>query len=364
MFPETQPSAYYTGCNQSVLRAVPPAACKILEVGCAEGQLGAALKHGRPDRTVFGIERQPDVAARAAERVDRVFCLDVAMDDPPLELHSLDCLLFGDILEHLVDPEAVLRRFRRFLAPGGVALASIPNLQHHTLLAALLSGDFQYAPAGLLDATHLRFFTGSTILKLFLDAGYEPSLLDAIRLPCSRGLAAAAGPLLDYLGLDRARTVDQLDVYQHIVLGRPLEDIEPTEHDETLVTFVSCVSNDSILGANLLASPCLEPGSPHEVILVKNCPSAAAGLNIGLERAEHEWIVCAHQDVYLPRCWDRRLARRLREADRGRGRLRGRGRASGTGTSLRSGASPRFVASCRRAGRLGRRSRPVAPRWT
>jgi len=50
MFPETQPSSYYAGCNQSLLRAVPPKACKILEVGCAEGQLGAALKHGRPDR--------------------------------------------------------------------------------------------------------------------------------------------------------------------------------------------------------------------------------------------------------------------------------------------------------------------------
>jgi len=160
MFPETQPSSYYTGCNQSLLGAVPPEACRILDVGCAEGQLGAALKHRRPNRTVFSIERQPDVAARAAERLDRVYALDVATDEPHLEPHSLDCLLFGDILEHLVDPEAVLRRFQRFLAPGGVALASIPNLQHHTLLAALLSGDFQYAPAGLLDATHLRFLTG------------------------------------------------------------------------------------------------------------------------------------------------------------------------------------------------------------
>jgi len=316
MFRETQPSSYYTGCNQSLLRAVPSEARRILEVGCAEGQLGAALKHRRPDRTVFGIERQPDVAARAAERLDQVFTIDVATDDAPLERHSLDCLLFGDILEHLVDPEAVLRRFRRFLAPGGVALTSIPNLQHHTLLAALLSGDFQYAPAGLLDATHLRFFTGSTILKLFLDAGYEPRLLGAIRLPCSPALAAAAGPLLDYLGLNRARTVDQLDVYQHIVLGRPLEDIEPALDDGAPMTFVACVSDDAILGANLLASPCLEPGSRHEVVLVKNCPSAAAGLNIGLEQAKHEWIVCVHQDVYLPRGWDRRLARQLREAER------------------------------------------------
>jgi len=316
MFPEIQRSSYYTGCNQSLLRAVPPNACRILEVGCAEGQLGAALKHRRPDRTVFGIERQPDVAARAAERLDQVFVLDLATDDPPLEPHSLDCILFGDILEHLVDPEAVLRRFHRLLAPGGVALASIPNLQHHTLLAALLSGDFQYAPAGLLDATHLRFFTGSTILKLFLDAGYEPSFVDAIRVPCSPALAAAAGPLLDYLGLNRARTAAQLDVYQHIVLGRPLEDVEPAHDDEAPVTIVACVSDDAILGANLLASPCLEPGSPHEMSLVKNCPSAADGLNAGLQRAKHEWIVCAHQDVYLPRGWDRRLARQLREAER------------------------------------------------
>src|SRR5262249_14787653 len=147
----------------------------------------------------------------------RVFTLDVAEDDPPLESRSLDCLLFVDVLEHLVDPEAVLRRFRRILAPRGVVLASLPNVQHHTILAALLSGDSQYAPAGLLDATPLRFFTGSTILKLFLDAGYEPECLDAIRLPSPPGLAAAARPLLEYLGLHPGRTMAHLEVYQHIV---------------------------------------------------------------------------------------------------------------------------------------------------
>ncbi len=71
--------------------------------------MGAALKHRRPDRTVNGIERQAGVAARAAERLDRVFSLDIATGDPPLEPDSLDCILFGDVLEHPVDPEAVLR---------------------------------------------------------------------------------------------------------------------------------------------------------------------------------------------------------------------------------------------------------------
>ncbi len=322
-----QPSHYYLGCNQALLRAVPSGARRILDVGCAGGRLGAALKQGRPDRTVFGIERQPEAAALAARCLDQVFTLDIAQQDPPLESRSLDCLLFGDVLEHLIDPESVLRRFRRFLVPGGVVLASIPNIQHHTILAALLSGDFQYVPAGLLDATHLRFFTGSTMLKLFLDAGYEAECIDAIRLPAPPGLAGAARPLLDYLGLHPGRTLPQLDVYQHIVQGRPIENssipevgapgigVESVPTDAVPLSFVTCVSDESILQANLLASPCLHPGSPHDVGAIRGASSAAAGLNQGLEWAEHELVVCVHQDVYLPRGWDRRLVRRYRLAE-------------------------------------------------
>jgi SAM-dependent methyltransferase len=187
------PEDYYAGCNPALLRAVPDRVRIILDVGCGEGRLGAALKDGRPDRVVYGIEMQPAAAARAAECLDRVFRLDVADGDPPLEANSLDCIAFGDVLEHLVDPEAVLTRLRRLLAPGGVAIASIPNIQHHTILAALLRGDFQYTSAGLLDATHLRFFTGSTIVKLFLDAGYEPEIVDTIRVPAHPGWTRRRG---------------------------------------------------------------------------------------------------------------------------------------------------------------------------
>jgi Glycosyltransferase like family len=82
------------------------------------------------------------------------------------------------------------------------------------------------------------------------------------------------------------------------------------------LTFVACVSDDEILGANLLASPCLKPGSPHELILVKNSRSAADGLNLGIARARHELVVCLHQDVHLPPGWDRRLIRQLDAATR------------------------------------------------
>jgi hypothetical protein len=85
---------------------------------------------------------------------------------------------------------------------------------------------------------------------------------------------------------------------------------------DTLLSFAACVSDAGVIQANLLASPCLRADSAHEVIVLKNCPSAAAGLNVGLDRARHEWVVCVHQDVVLPEGWDRRLAEQLEDAKR------------------------------------------------
>ena len=81
------------------------------------------------------------------------------------------------------------------------------------------------------------------------------------------------------------------------------------------LSFVACISDHAVLRSNLLASSCLGPESSREVIVLKNCPSAAAGLNIGLERAKHDWVVCVHQDVYLPEGWDRLLMNQLRQAE-------------------------------------------------
>ena len=86
--------------------------------------------------------------------------------------------------------------------------------------------------------------------------------------------------------------------------------------DDAPVSFLACVSDGPTLESNLLRSPCLIGGSPHEVVAVKNCPSAAAGLNLGLERAQCEFVVCVHQDVYLPAGWDRCLMQQLQEAER------------------------------------------------
>jgi SAM-dependent methyltransferase len=325
MIKSDKPASYYRMCNPALLSAVPPEARRILDAGCGEGYLGVALKHADPSREVVGIERQPEVAARAAQCLDQVFTLDLEAEDPPLPDGTIDCIVYGDVLEHLVDPEAVLRRHRRLLRQDGSILCSVPNIQHHSVIAALLRSDFQYTVAGLLDATHLRFFTYSTLIKLLLDSGFAPVFLDDIAIPCPGGFRAAIRPALEYLGLHPQRTDRYLRAYQYIVKGLPLwdygpkresapADSSPAAEAETPLTFAVCVSDDAILQANLLSSPCLGPGSPHEVILARQCRSAAEGLNQAIARAKNDLVVCVHQDVYLPRGWPDRFLQEYRRA--------------------------------------------------
>ena len=107
--------------------------------------------------------------------------------------------------------------------------------------------------------------------------------------------------------------------------------------EQVSVSFIACVSDDAVLKANLLRSPGLVgPDSPHEVIVIHKAPSAAAGLNMGLERAKHEWAVCLHEDVHLPEGWDRLLMTQLREAERQFGKI-GVAGVSGVGTAQQVG---------------------------
>jgi SAM-dependent methyltransferase len=305
--------AYYAGLNRQLLEAVPRDALTVLEVGCAEGRLGGALKDLEPRRRVLGIERVAAVAARAAARLDRVFTLDVEREAPDLAPGSVDCILFGDVLEHLVDPLGALRRLVPLLAPGGRVLCSVPNVQHHSVVAALLRGEFQYQEAGLLDATHLRFFTWSSFMKLLLDAGLAPRLVGMQPVPPDPRLLQAMGPLLAHLGVAPQRAATYLSAYQWTVEGTPLGWDRAAE--EAPLSFVACVNHDAQLLDNLAASPCLRPGSPHELVAVRGARSAAEGLNAGLARARHDLVVLVHQDVYLPAGWPARFLAQWRLAE-------------------------------------------------
>jgi lipopolysaccharide transport system ATP-binding protein len=163
-------TGYFCQERPELADRVPAEARAVLDVGCGTGALGRRLKQTRTVRVV-GIERDTAAAAAARAELDDVIECDLDRALPPLASDSFDCLIFADVLEHLNDPWGVLRGLVRCLRPGGTVLACLPNVRHWSVLRGLLEGHWRYAPAGLLDQGHLRFFTRRTSEELLTGAG-------------------------------------------------------------------------------------------------------------------------------------------------------------------------------------------------
>lgn len=144
---------------------------RVLDVGCAGGDLGRMLK--RRGCQVSGVELDPESAQAAGLVLDKVVTGDIGELD--LVHHfgeeSFDVVVFGDVLEHLADPVGALKRIRPILSNSGAVVASIPNVAHGSVRLALLTGRWDYRPLGLLDSTHLRFFTRGSVYDLLREAG-------------------------------------------------------------------------------------------------------------------------------------------------------------------------------------------------
>ncbi len=155
---------------------------KVLEVGPAAGYVAEVLqKHGC---TVTGIELDPDAAKLAERFCERIIVgnIEEINFEETFGDERFDVAMFGDVLEHLVDPQSVLERVRAILSPGAWVIASVPNIAHASIRLALIGGEFRYTPLGLLDKTHLRFYTRETLGELFRDAGYTIRLWRRVQL--------------------------------------------------------------------------------------------------------------------------------------------------------------------------------------
>jgi len=157
--------------SQSVLLDLVGWHKSVLDIGCATGYLGEALI--ARGCTVTGVEIDPEAAEEARARLNRVIVGDLAQLDLDAVLSSdrFDVVVMGDVLEHMVDPDALLLRAVSLLSPGGSVVISVPNVAHGSLRLALLQGRWQYKDRGLLDRTHLRFFTRPAVEALVRDAG-------------------------------------------------------------------------------------------------------------------------------------------------------------------------------------------------
>ncbi len=207
----------YEAARPEILALVPPGARRVLDLGCASGALGAALKaRSAGEVEVVGVERDPAYAADARERLDRVIEGDLDTLEAP-GLGRFDCLVAADVLEHLVDPWAALGRFAALLDPGCRAIVSLPNVRYwETFWALGVRGTWPRRPEGVFDATHLRWFTLRDAHALLGGAGLEVELVDR-RMRMRRHASPwdrLARPLAPVPGARAVLT------YQHVIAAR------------------------------------------------------------------------------------------------------------------------------------------------
>jgi SAM-dependent methyltransferase len=169
-----KPQSYYTKPRADYVDLLPqdPNA-SILELGCGDGATGAlALRNGKCGSYV-GIEMFVPMAERAREVLTSVHVGNVENMELPYAAASFDALILSEVLEHLVDPQAVLNRLAVLLRPGALVFASSPNIAHWSNILGLCLGRFEYTESGMMDRTHLRWFTPASFAAMFEAAGVK-----------------------------------------------------------------------------------------------------------------------------------------------------------------------------------------------
>ncbi|MGA8148695.1 MAG: methionine biosynthesis protein MetW [Gallionellaceae bacterium] len=174
----TQPDlrlAAYSNLRTDVFNMVPHTARNILDVGCSNGTLGRSLRAAQSGRVVSGIELDKSFALEAAIHLDHVIQGDLNTLDWEVALagRSFDCIIFSDVLEHLVEPHLCLLQARSHLQPGGCVIVSLPNIRHLSAISSIfLGGRFPQRDRGIFDRTHLRWFTIADANRLLADCAF------------------------------------------------------------------------------------------------------------------------------------------------------------------------------------------------
>jgi hypothetical protein len=211
--------------NPDLLGIIPKDLKRIIEVGSSSGALARAYRNINPTCEYIGIEIDQSYAEISKRFCTEAICgnIENLEDEVFIKLFPSDCWIFGDALEHLYDPWAVLSRIRKYISKTSQIVACIPNAQHWSLQASLNCGQFRYQDQGLMDRTHIRWFTRTTIIELFESTGYkiiegfprifEEPARDKI-LPSIRAMALA-------IGADPQQAVNDATPMQWVVKAIP-----------------------------------------------------------------------------------------------------------------------------------------------
>lgn len=206
-------AGYYGLVREDVIDLIPPGTLRLLDIGCGTGETGWTAKRRLEAKEVVGIEYFEPAARAAREKLDRVIVGDVEQIDFDFPDNHFDCILCADILEHTKNPWRVLEKLRRVLREDGVLIASIPNIRHIVPVARILFDRFEYQESGVLDKSHLRFFTLHTIRLMFKDTGFS-----VIQVKTNRSKSWKM-KLLNVISLGFTR---QFSIYQYLVTCRKI----------------------------------------------------------------------------------------------------------------------------------------------
>lgn len=177
---ETKNDIYYAHARTELLPYIPTTIKSALDVGCGGGAFGVLLKQ-QVNCEVWGIEPNKTAADTAAANLDKAINGLFTKDMPELAGKKFDAIFFNDVLEHLPVPDETLADCHNLLNDNGYIIASIPNIRWYPVMLSLLRyKDFKYENAGVMDKTHLRFFTKKSMVRLFNDAGYKVLTIEGI----------------------------------------------------------------------------------------------------------------------------------------------------------------------------------------
>ncbi len=188
------PKDYYRHARTEILRHLPAGPLRILEIGCGEGVTLARIRELRPDVWLAGAELMK-LDSPLYAKLDHFEQINVEEQLPSITPGSIDILLCLDVLEHLREPQQVLERLATLLRPNALLIASLPNLQYVKVSLPLLFGHFNYTDEGVLDRTHLRFFTRRSALRMLDEAGFIVQEVERLRIRELRKLMVILLPL-------------------------------------------------------------------------------------------------------------------------------------------------------------------------
>ena len=171
---------YYEFCRLDIIALITHKETEpisVLEIGCSGGGTLAKITDIWKEASVKGVEIVPEIAKIAQDRGLDVICCNIEDTHLPYEEESFDYIITADVLEHLREPEDVLKGLLPYLKKSGSVLCSLPNIQHISIIKNLMKGKFEYTDSGILDKSHLRFFTMHSTRELFANVGLSIEVL-------------------------------------------------------------------------------------------------------------------------------------------------------------------------------------------